>query len=199
MSRCILLVSNEKELSDIAKEKILSIVKLALENDKEIHIFKEDIQLYLLLKSYENVFYIKGLSSGADLMLFNKTNSNVYYTSDSIKSVKDDHSDIYKMSISRHKTPDRSKSFDETEYTSVRLSLVSKRLRYNISKISDKYTFIVNFRDTKDVNYLNSINPVYGDGKFIYNYDCVKDRVEFSIGGCFLPEINFETCIKEVN
>lgn len=195
--KSILIVTNEREYTDVVRDKILDTVNLITDSNKEVHIFKEDLVLYSLLRDNPKVKFIKGLSSGADLLLFNRMNDGVYKDTDEIGIVKEDFSDVYKRSISRNVTPVRSKAFDEEEYKTLRESVLFRRLKYSITHISSKYKFVINFTDSKDINLLNSLIPAYGDGKFIYTYDCLKNRSEFAVGGCFLPESNFESCIKE--
>lgn len=196
MLKPILLVTHTKQFSPTTENKIKSIVDMITQQDKEVHIFKEDIQAYTLLKSNSHISCINGLSSGADLILFNKINDGVYSSSDSVKQVKDDFSEIYKRSISRNASPDRSKAFDDAEFKTLRDSVMFRRLRFNISEISSLYQFVIIFKDNKDTNLLNSIKPEHGDGKFIYMYDCIKDRYEFFVGGFPVTEADFETIIK---
>lgn len=198
MHKPILIVTNTKEFSNSTKDKINYILDLIKSKNKEIHIFKEDTKVYSILKDNPNVSYINGLSSGADLILFNRINENVYSSDDSMKQVKDDFSDVYKRCISRNVSPDRSKAFDEQEFKSLRDSVMVRRLRFNISQISSLYQFIIIFKDTKDTNLLNSIKLEHGDGKFIYIYDCIKDKYEFFVGGFPVTESDFENIIKGV-
>lgn len=196
MHKPILLVTNTKEFSTTTEDKIKSIIDLVTTRAREVHIFKEDTQAYSLLKTNPSISYIEGLSSGADLILFNKINEGVYSSDDSVKRVKDDFSDIYKRAISRNASPDRSKAHDDLEFKSLRESVMFRRLRFNISEISSLYQFIIIFKDSKDTNLLNSIKPEHGDGKFIYTYDCLKDRYEFFVGGFPVTEADFETIVK---
>lgn len=198
MAKSVLIISNDKPFTDIVKERILSIVDNITQSGKEVHIFKEDILLYSLLKDKENIFCINGLSSGADLLLFNKINEDIYFSSDKVKTLKADFSDVYKKSISRHPSPERSKAYDEKEYKTMRESVMIRRLKYSISQIALRYNFIINFKDSKDLNIINNLNPVYGDGKFIYIYDCSKNKSEFAVGGCYLSDNEFNKCIREV-
>lgn len=198
MIRSILIVSGEKPLSNRAKDQLLQIVGVIQQSGKEIHIFKEDVSLWDVLRNEANVKYINGLNSSADLLLFNKEHEGVYLPTDSVMAAQSDHSTIYKRAISRHVATERSKSFDELEYRSMRNSIVNRRLKFAIAQIAEIYQFVINFKDSKEFNLLNSLKPGYGDGKFLYTYDGLKDRVEFAVGGCELPSDNFELCIKGV-
>lgn len=196
MIKSILIVSNENTFNGATEDKIDDIFTSIIESGKEVHIFREDLLLYEKYKNTKGVKYIKGLSSGADVIIFNRINYMHYDKEDTILEHKGDFGEIYKKAISRHKTPNKEKAFDETEYNLMRESIMYRRLRFNISNIANEYKFVINFKDVKDVNLLNSLKPEFGDGKFIYIYDCVKEIGDFLVGGCSLPADNFEACIQ---
>lgn len=193
----ILLVSNNKDLSKTCVDKVVDLVNLIAESNKQVHIFKEDIQLYKILKNYSNVYYLDGLSSKADTLLFNRINPGIYNKEDSIRKARVDCSNEHKKSISRNIVRDRSKFYDKTEYDTFREAVVYRRLKYVISSVAERYQFIIHFKNTKESNIINMITPTFGDGKFLYSYDCSTHKSEFTVGGCFLGEEQFIRCIKE--
>lgn len=195
----ILIVSNSKDFTEETKCKILEIVEHAISSFKQVHIFREDKNLYDLLRDVAGVYYINGLSpTGGDTLLFNKMNEGFYVPGDTISKVEGDFSSIYKRAISRHVAPTMSTSYDRAEYDSRREAVMINRLRFAIANISASYSFIVNIQSSKEVNYLNAITPTFGDGKFIYTYNCLKNRGEFAVGGSYLTEDDMFRCIKEV-
>lgn len=199
MIREILIVSNSKEFSNDNKEYIIDLIHYILENKKEVHIFKEDLRLYDLVRNIDGVKFINGLSpDGGDSLLFNRLNEGFYRPEDKLIKVGSDYKDIYKKATTRYLAPKISNSFDKSEFNSRRESVMYNRLRFAISNISNTYRFIINIQSTRDLNLLNSLKPAHGDGKFIYNYNCIKERGEFAVGGSYLKDTDFMNCIKEV-
>jgi hypothetical protein len=195
----IIIISNSNPFTEVIKNKILQLVDNIILSNKKIIIFKEDVLLYDILKDNENVQYISSIASSGDEMLFNKENYLYYNNSDKIKEYKLDKSKIFKRAISRYPLPDRSKVYDNIEYKTLRESVVDKRIKFCISQIINDFGIIVNFSSNKDMNIINSIKPEYGDGKFYFIYDCIKNKSEFIVGGCYLKEEDFYKFIKENN
>lgn len=192
----ILIISNTKKFSVDTEEKVNNIVDLISKYNKQVHMFKEDMMLYSVVRDNDKVCAMSSLSSGADLLLFNRANSDLYNSNDKVKVITPDYNAIYKKAISRFPTPSRENSFDEIDYQSRRMSVMNSRMRFAISQIAKSYQFVVIIQDSKENNLINSITPEYGDGKFIYIYDCNKKRTTFYIGGCIVPEENFENFLK---
>ncbi len=196
----ILLVSNFNTTVDNSTyDSIINMAKSIIESNKNIIIFREDILLYEIFKNYSNVKFIRTLSSTSDKLLHHKNNKSLYEEICNMEELFiDEFNDILKKSIKRFLSPKVSDCYDLDEYKSRRISIMNSRIKMCMTEISKRYEFIIQFKDKKEYNYMNSIKAVYGDGKFIYIYNCQTKKSEFYVGGCLLSDKDFYTCIKEV-
>lgn len=194
MSNSVLIVSNTGKLNSKVISSIKDIVEQCLLVNREVNVFQEDLLLKDLLKEYHNVRFIRGLCSKSDDMIYFRENKINF---DGLTMSKTDYADIKAKALSRYRSPVKSESFDSIEYDSRRLDVVYKRLKFVITNVADRFTFVVNVK-TNDVstNYYKTPKQEFGNGKFMYIVDCDKNMETFTIGGCEQKIDLFKECLR---
>lgn len=198
MSKNILFVGVTNELSDTSREKFSELTTTAISNGCGVHIFREDILFYDILRNQEGVKAIFSIDSASDKLLYGKEHEGFYLPTDKIVCERYHSFDIYNKAISRFPVPNKYCSFDKQEYDSRRKSVVEYRSRKAMLSIASEYKFVVLFQGSKDNNLINGFKGTSGDGKFIYTYDVNKNIAEFTVGGFMIPENDIIKCMKEV-
>ena len=187
LNKNVLLISNKNTFSVDTLNTLNKLHDSILSNNFRFNFFREDLNLYKLYKDDKRVYAIKTLNTDSD-ELFLRENEKIY-TEDfqcTLKTIKTE-DDAYKRSLKRFPAPRRNACFDNIEYKTRRYSTVQNRSKFVISKLFDEFQIIVLLRDKKQYNLINSYTPKYGDGKFIYDYDCTTNLATFNIGGVVVP------------
>lgn len=184
----IMVISNKESISNNGLDVLKRFSESATKGCKTVNIFREDTCITQSCLG-ENIKLISGLTSMADKLVYMSNESRLERTV-YLKQLESEQifSEVYDACTFKYPIPSKETCFSQQDFDNKRISTVSKRLKFNMSRIADMFQVIVLIKRGKQFNLVNTVTPKMNDGKMIYEYDDIKNKGVAYVGGRIIPE-----------